>query len=261
MQKLKIELACNSEPYGYIYLTTNLINGMKYIGQHSSKTFDKYYYGSGKLIKQALKEFGADNFKCEVIEWCDSYEKLNEREIYWISFYKADSRDDFYNLAYGGSNSKYALRGKNHPFFNKNHSLESIEKMSKAKQGCKNPMYGRPQSEETKRKIGQAQIGEKNHMFGKHQEAYWFNKNRTEETKRKISETRIKNKVALGQNNPFFGKTHSEENKQKIREAQKGRTYINNGTITKRVKKQELEQYLSEGWKQGRILQRKVISQ
>lgn len=108
-------------------------------------------------------------------------------------------------------------------------------------------MYGRNQSEETKQKIGDAQRGDKNHMYGKHEEAYWFNKNRDEETKQKISETRIKNKVASGENNPFFGKTHSDEAKLKMSNARKDTVYINNGEITKRVKIEEVDVYLSEG--------------
>lgn len=252
------ELACSECYYGYIYMTTNLVNGMRYIGQHSSKEFDKYYYGSGKLIKEALSQFGHDNFKCEVIEWCKTYEELNAREIYWINFYKADSREDFYNLAYGGSNSKYALRGENHPFYNKKHKKESIDKMRKSKQGENNPMYGKHQSVETKYKIGKNQIGCKNHMYGKHEDAYWFNKTRTEDTKKKISETRIKNNIALGENNPFYGKRHNKETKDMMSNIQKGRIYINNGTDTKRVKPEELDDYLLNGWAKGRILRKKV---
>ena len=247
MQKSQKDSACSSNYYGYIYITTNLLNGMKYIGQHSSNTFDKNYYGSGKLIKQALKEYGRENFKCEIIEWCSSYEEINEREIYWINYYNADANDEFYNLAYGGSNSKYALRGENHPWYNKKHSKDSLIKMSQSKTGQNNPMYGRTQSEETKQKIGDAQRGDKNHMYGKHEEAYWFNKNRDEETKKKISETRIKNKVALGKNNPFFGKTHSDEAKSKISNVHKDTVYINNGEVTKRVKSEEVDMYLSKG--------------
>lgn len=254
-----IESVCNEEYYGYVYITTNLVNGMKYIGQHSSKEFDKYYYGSGKLIKEALSKFGYENFKCEVIEWCRTYEELNLREIYWINFYKADLREDFYNLAYGGSNSKYALRGENHPFYNKKHKEESIRKMRESKQGENNPMYGRHQSEETRRKISEAQIGCKNHMFGKHEESYWFNKNRSEETKKKISETRLKNKIGQGENNSFYGKRHNKEAKDKMSKAQKGRIYINNGTDTKRIKPEELDDYLLNGWIKGRIL-RKAVS-
>lgn len=245
--KSQSELVCNSNYYGYIYITTNLLNDMQYIGQHSSSTFDKNYYGSGKLIKQALSEYGRKNFKCEVIEWCSSYEELNEREIYWINYYEADTSDKFYNLAYGGSNSKYSLRGENHPFYNKKHKPESLIKMSESKLGDKNPMFGLHQSEETKQKIGDAQKGDKNHMYGKHEEAYWFNKNRDEETKKKISETRIKNKIGLGENNSFFGKTHSDEAKLKMSNTHKDTVYINNGEITKRVKKEYVDIYLSEG--------------
>ena len=35
--------------YGYIYITTNLINGMKYIGKHKASMFDPAYKGSGKV--------------------------------------------------------------------------------------------------------------------------------------------------------------------------------------------------------------------
>ena len=44
--------------YGYIYETTNLINGKKYIGKRVSKTFDKYYKGSGKLLRKAFTKYG-----------------------------------------------------------------------------------------------------------------------------------------------------------------------------------------------------------
>lgn len=46
----------NEETYGIIYKITNLINNKIYIGQklHPYKTF-KYYYGSGKLIKELLR--------------------------------------------------------------------------------------------------------------------------------------------------------------------------------------------------------------
>lgn len=36
--------------YGYIYLTTNLLNNRMYIGKHKSDIYDKSYYGSGKIL-------------------------------------------------------------------------------------------------------------------------------------------------------------------------------------------------------------------
>lgn len=44
----------------YIYLTTNTINGKKYIGMCTRD--DDWYFGSGKLIKSAIKKYGKENF-------------------------------------------------------------------------------------------------------------------------------------------------------------------------------------------------------
>ena len=33
--------------YGYIYLTTNKVDGKMYIDQHKSKTFDESHYAGG----------------------------------------------------------------------------------------------------------------------------------------------------------------------------------------------------------------------
>lgn len=88
--------------YGYIYLTTNLINNKKYIGQHKSNLFDTKYKGSGKILQQAINKDGWDNFKCELLEECDSKSELDEREAYYIRLYNAVNSDEYYNLVPGG---------------------------------------------------------------------------------------------------------------------------------------------------------------
>ena len=89
--------------YGYIYITTNLINGKKYIGQHKAKKrLSKVYKGSGILIKKAFEKYGSENFTCELIEWCNSKEELNDREIFWIDHYNAVEDPNFYNCNCGG---------------------------------------------------------------------------------------------------------------------------------------------------------------
>lgn len=88
--------------YGYIYKTTNLINGKVYIGQHKSKRFDRNYYGSGILIAEAIKKYGKENFKIELVEECNSKEELNDAEIYWIKKFDAVNNDNYYNIALGG---------------------------------------------------------------------------------------------------------------------------------------------------------------
>ena len=88
----------------YIYLTTNLISGKRYIGKcihNSCKT--KHYLGSGKILKQAILKHGAEQFKKEIIVEGDfSEELLFELEKHYIQLYAAYIRDDFYNISPGG---------------------------------------------------------------------------------------------------------------------------------------------------------------
>jgi len=82
-----------------IYKTTNLLNGKIYIGQDRNN--NKNYLGSGKLLKKAIKKYGKDNFKKEILEECQSEEDLNDREVFWISQYNSTNRDIGYNISDG----------------------------------------------------------------------------------------------------------------------------------------------------------------
>ena len=88
--------------YGYVYITTNNVTGMRYIGQHKAKEFDAHYKGSGKVLQQAIIKEGVENFTTEIIEWCISKQELNKAEIKWIAFYNAVESDEFYNITPGG---------------------------------------------------------------------------------------------------------------------------------------------------------------
>ena len=89
--------------YGYIYKTTNLVNNKIYIGQHKSQIFENInYLGSGKNINRAIYKYGRENFKVELLEWCESKLKLDEREIYWISFFNSRDPAIGYNITAGG---------------------------------------------------------------------------------------------------------------------------------------------------------------
>lgn len=66
--------------YGYIYITTNLINGKQYIGQKKSDVFLEDYKGSGRDISRAFNKYGFNNFKSVLIEECDSQEELDKQE-------------------------------------------------------------------------------------------------------------------------------------------------------------------------------------
>lgn len=93
------------EPYGFVYITTNIINGIRYIGQ---KIFDnwygwKNYLGSGIEIKKAIKKYGKENFTRDIVAIAYSREELDDLEIKWIKNYNAVESKDFYNIAQGGN--------------------------------------------------------------------------------------------------------------------------------------------------------------
>lgn len=139
----------------YIYKITNKLDGKSYIGQtiKVGKNFDKYY-GSGILIRRAIKKYGIRNFKKEIIDECCCLEQLDMYERFYIDHFNSKSPNG-YNLDNGGNGS-----GKT--------SDETKRKISFV-------MTGRKHTEETKRKISKSHKGH----FGYH----------TEETKRKISES------------------------------------------------------------------------
>ena len=166
-------------PYGFIYITTNLINGKRYLGQKGFNKKDwKNYLGSGYLFKKALEKHGKDNFLRVIIQFCFSEEELNNAEYELSVFFDVVNSNDWYNLVLGGGGS----RGW-HP------SEETRKKMSQSAQN-------KITSEETKKKMSNAQRGEKNNFYGK---------KHTEDTKRIQREMKLGKYV--GENNPMFG-TH-----------------------------------------------------
>ena len=81
-----------------IYRTINIINNKFYIGKDTKN--DPNYLGSGTLLKRAIKKYGRENFKKEILEYCHNKKHLNEREIFWIN--QTNAQINGYNIADGG---------------------------------------------------------------------------------------------------------------------------------------------------------------
>jgi group I intron endonuclease len=152
--------------YGIIYLTTNLINGKKYIGMCKS-THTKNYLGSGKLLKYAIKKYGRENFTREVLEECKDLESLSSAEEFWIKKYNAVNDDSYYNLTPGGcgGNSEYLQEYWAHFTKEERSKLRNWSKRNMF--GENNPMYGKKHSRKTKELIGSKSVNRNWNRLGK----------------------------------------------------------------------------------------------
>ena len=92
----------NNKTIYTIYKITNLINNKIYIGQHITYDLENdTYYGSGTHLKHALKKYGKENFKKEIIFQYDNFEEMNNKEIELVNE-AFIVRDDTYNILLGG---------------------------------------------------------------------------------------------------------------------------------------------------------------
>ena len=226
-----------------IYKTTNLVNGKIYIGQDTHN--NPRYLGSGKILHLAFQKYGIENFIKEIVEVCESPEMLNQREEFWISYYKSTDRKIGYNIANGGNGGDTISNHPEKEEIGKRHSDWMIEN---------NPTRGRKKTEDEiknwKDSYADKWKGEKNSNFGskrsesskeKMAEArkrWWVNLSEIEreEIGNKISEANVgkpgnawteeqkkTHSKWMKENNPFKEKTHTDEVKQRISLANSGK--------------------------------------
>lgn len=167
--------------FGYIYITTNLINGKSYIGKKVSPVFVPNYYGSGLYLMRALKKYGTENFDAQMLCTADNRTELEILEIDFISRLNCCFDDRYYNINSGGTG--FGVGETNHMT-----KKEYKEKYSKMLSGSNNPMYksgergihpkgmlGKKHTIEARRKMGESQIGDKNPC----QKGFWSEEGRT----------------------------------------------------------------------------------
>lgn len=160
--------------YGYIYKTTNLINNRKYIGLHKSEKFDNSYKGSGKILLQAIKKYGINNFETVIIDTAQSLEELYRKEIFWIDFFKANEVHEYYNIKQGGKGawkingvsikkgrkiSEQARRNTSEAHKGIKPTKETRQKMSISHKGERNGFYGKTFSDETLKRFSKLRKG------------------------------------------------------------------------------------------------------
>lgn len=195
------------DKFHYIYIIINLINNKKYIGDRSCDCLPEKdpYLGSGINIKKAIKKYGKNNFKKEILEIFESREEAHKNEEKYINLYKTHISQNGYNIDPKGglsSNSDFSRKKQSERGFKRKHSLKTIEKIRKSVTGMKlseetKENMKKPKTEEAKKNMSLSSIG----------------KPKSEKHKKNISNSKS------GPNHPNWGKPLSEETKRKIRES------------------------------------------
>lgn len=128
-------------------------NGKIYIGITSDNPVHRW--NNGKGYKQnvhfysAIKKFGWNNIKHEILYDGLTKEKACEKEIELIALYKSNMREFGYNNSIGGEATALGF----------NHSVETRQRMSNSRKGENCYWYGKHRSQETIEKIRRAKAG------------------------------------------------------------------------------------------------------
>lgn len=128
-----------------VYKITNKINNKVYIGITSKGISARWKehlwnaeHGCPFKLHNALRKYGKENFTIELIDFCNSWEELTEKEKFYIAQYKSTEDEFGYNLTEGGDGT-----------FGRKHSEETKEKI-------RQKAIGREVSDETKQKLSEA---------------------------------------------------------------------------------------------------------
>ena len=210
-----------------VYKITNKINSKIYIGVHKTSNINDDYMGSGKHLKSSQEKYGIENFKKEIIEVFETKEMMFQYESILVNedFIKDPNT---YNLKLGGTGGFDYINSLGGQGARLNQNLSLISR----KRGIEN-------SHKTRRENKSIEIKRVNTLYTKYGNDY-FGK-------------------------MFKGKKHSDESKKKMSISQQGKqkgeknsqfgtTWIYNLELklSKKIKKTDLPNYISQGWLKGR---------
>ncbi len=203
-------MARKEKKYHFIYKTTNILSGRYYIGMHSTDNLQDGYLGSGNRLRLAVRKHGKENFKREILEFCETREELKKREREVVTLDEI-SKEECMNLVIGGEGG-----------------LSTAEHVSKyQKERWKDSDYREKTLNMLKESV------KRGHKNGNYKYDTFTGKKHSDETKKKMSES------SKGKG---IGKSNS----------QYGTCWVTKDDTNKKIKKEELDSHLNEGWVKGR---------
>ncbi len=184
---------------------------------HSTEDLEDGYLGSGLRLKNSINKYGVENFECEILQFFESREILIEQEKLLVNEEMLQNPLCM-NLMKGGHGGVQ--------------SPEKVERWHKALGEGTKRKWTEPLYREVMLKI-KSETSKQYHKDGKATYDNFKGKQHTEETKKRVSDI---NKVKLkGEGNSQFGTC-----------------WIMKDNENKKIKKEELENYLALGWLKGR---------
>jgi group I intron endonuclease len=171
----------------YVVYRHTAPNGKMYVGITSQNVNGRWQNGKGYSHNQhfsnAIKKYGWDNFKHEILLDGLTSEQATWAEMFFIEYWDLTDNTKGYNKTTGGIMNydvSEETKKKRSAIMRGRHVGGGVKGVLA---GDKNPNYGKHLSDETKRKMSEAKRGEK---------AYWYGKHLSEKTKYKISVTKGK---------------------------------------------------------------------
>lgn len=201
-----------------VYKTTNLANGKYYFGVHKTENPNDSYLGSGKYIKAAIAKYGELGFRKEVLFVYLDPESAFAKEDELIQCYRG--LDPLcMNLRKGGSGG--------FDWINRNMGIDYRSRGQKANSSYKM----RFNADESLRRAASFNlaIGRKKSALNRFGNTIWVGRHHGDATKKLMSE------------------------KAKLNNPQLGKCWITRFGINKSIKKEDLPQFVANGWKKGRI--------
>jgi hypothetical protein len=220
----------------FTYFLYHRPTGLKYYGVRFSKRSNPKlfwvpggYYSSSAKVKELIAQYGADSFDAEVRKTFNSKEDAVRYEYRFLRKVNAVSKSDWLNQS-AISEKFYCIMGEEARKVASDRmkkQMKNFKPTAESNQKRSNTLMGRIITEETRAKMSEAQ------------------KSRSAEREQARREKIRKHAIGRG---------HTDKVKESLSKIVSQTRWVNNGTEQKKVHVSELENTLSSGWVNGRIL-------
>lgn len=218
-----------------LYRTTCKVNNKFYVGKHQTENLDDGYLGSGILLRKAIRKYGKESFVREILGTYSSAEELNAAEKSFIT--EEVLRDpNCYNLAIGGQGG----------FLGESVRQKMKDRWTDELKEAQRQLLAKTKTSEKYRRSLKSKVPKQN----------WnaMSEDDKLQQQNRMSET-LKNLWKSSSHRAKMKKVRSKvQTSEKFVNATKGSRWMNSDSgECKLVKPEQIENFLSAGWKFGNL--------